>query len=145
MAFLGGYVSFLEGTYLKKKIVLWWKLLFFFTWSLDLQGRSCLKISCLCVFQEVDVWFHCDGPVHSILWVSFGLVKHTRNTLEHVELLHTLATSCYHIIAPPLEVGFLFTPPAWLASGRREVDYRRFLRRFDVAVNKEKWVAFLQL
>ncbi len=30
-------------------------------------------------------------------------------------------------------------------AGRREVDYRRFLRRFDVAVNKEKWVAFLQL
>ena len=26
--------------------------------------------------------------------------------------------------------------------GRREVDYRRFLRRFDVAVNKEKWVGW---
>jgi hypothetical protein len=26
-------------------------------------------------------------------------------------------------------------------TGTREVDYKRFLRRFDVAVNKEKWVA----
>ena len=27
-------------------------------------------------------------------------------------------------------------------AGKRLVDYRRFLRRFDVAVNKEKWVSW---
>ncbi|CAK9005043.1 unnamed protein product [Durusdinium trenchii] len=29
-----------------------------------------------------------------------------------------------------------------VTQGKRQVDYRRFLRRFDVAVNKEKWIGW---